>query len=144
MNGQELLKSARSGTQDGAQKVLDTIRGTIAILLYLNRLAVPNVNRNLAAIANNVHAQWAHSQTTYNAAHPNKPTTIAEYWSEWTKDANGNWFVTKYRTWRERTINTMRQYWANSTGEEAHSIKQPENVLEQTARVDRHNVNYLN
>ncbi|KAH5292828.1 hypothetical protein HBI11_188100 [Parastagonospora nodorum] len=130
MKEQDLLKSAKSGTHDGAQEVLDAIRGTIAVLLYLNRLAVPNVNGNLAAIANNIHAQWAHSQAIYNAAHPNEPTTIAEFWSEWTKDAYGNWFVTKYRTWCERTINTMRQYWATRTGDEAQSILDALNSLE--------------
>jgi hypothetical protein len=41
---------------DGAQKVLDATRGTIAMLLYLNRLALPNVNGKLAAIANNIYA----------------------------------------------------------------------------------------
>jgi hypothetical protein len=43
-------------SMDGAQKVLDATRGTIAMLLYLNRLALPNVNGKLAAIANNIYA----------------------------------------------------------------------------------------
>jgi hypothetical protein len=114
--------AVKSMTLDGAREVLNAIRGTIAVLLYMNRLAVPNVNGNLAAIANAVHAQLAHSQTLYNAAHPNEPTTIADFWSEWIKDRYGDWFVTKYRTWCEGAIRELRQMWGVRTDDESQTV----------------------
>jgi hypothetical protein len=102
--------------------VLAAIRGTIATLLYLNRLAVSNVNENLAAIANDVHAQLAHPETLYNAAHPNELATIADFWSEWIKDLYGDWFVTKYRTWCESAIRELRQWWAFRTDDESQTV----------------------
>jgi hypothetical protein len=113
---------AKSVALDDAEQVLAAIRGTNATLLYLNRLALPNVNGNLAAIANGVHAQLAHPQTLYNAAHPNELTTIADFWSERIKDLYGDWFVTKYRTWCERAIRELKQWWAFRTDDESQTV----------------------
>lgn len=122
LNRDKLEAYTKGMTFEDAEQVLAAIRGTIATLLYLNRLAVPNVNGNLAAIANGIHAQFAHSQTLWNAAHPNEPTTIADFWSEWIKDLYGDWFVKKYRNWCEGAIRELRQWWAFRTDDESQTV----------------------
>ncbi|KAH6613024.1 hypothetical protein C7974DRAFT_75046 [Boeremia exigua] len=89
MSPAKVLLRITSGSVDDAAEVLGAIRGTIAAMIYLNRQNTPNVKGNLAHVANNIRAQWLHSQTLYNAANPNAPTSVAQFWSKWIKDIFG-------------------------------------------------------
>jgi hypothetical protein len=110
MSPAKVTTRTSSRSVDDAVKVLPAVRGTIATILDLNRRNAPNVNGDLAHIANNIRAQWLNSQTLYNAANPNAQTSVAEFWSEWIKDHFGTNFVIKYRNWCQATITELRNY----------------------------------
>jgi hypothetical protein len=122
MSPEKVTDRTSSGSVDDAVKVLAAIRGTIATLLYLSRQNTPNVNGNLAHIANNIRAQWLHSQTLYNTANPSAQTSVAQFWSEWIKDIFGTPFVTKYRDWCQATITELRKYWGVRTDDDSQEI----------------------
>lgn len=66
--------------------VLEKLRASIAVLVYLNYKGTPNVNQRLTNIINDISVRWQYGQDSWDAEYPNSPVQIAEYWREWAPD----------------------------------------------------------
>jgi hypothetical protein len=117
----EVKKLAERGTQEAAMEAIRKIRAGIAAINYLNHQNPPNVNGRLTAIVNNIGAQFRASQDAHNAAFPNDPTTVGDFWFEWIRALYPT-AITRTRTWAAESIRLLRETWINSADAGAQEI----------------------
>lgn len=100
----------QSGNLGDAVYILEKIRSAIAAVRYLNIQTTPNVNSHLTSIVNNVGAQWRHSQQVYNMNHPDDPTSIGDFWTEWVKDFYDVFVVRDALKFCRTAIDALRRF----------------------------------
>jgi chitinase len=112
-----------------ANTILVKIRAAIATIRYLSHTGTPDVNARLTGVINNVGAQWRHAQEIWNAGHPNDPTTVGDFWTEWVKDFFDVWLIKHVRKWAQGAIDILREAWNSSADPGAQGVLDALNSL---------------
>jgi hypothetical protein len=116
-----LIIKSKSFTIPDTVELLTTLRACVGLIKYLDYTGTPNVNQRLSNIVNDMKDQWNHGQAAWNAAHPNDPVFIGDFWSEWLQDYYP-WVILFVTEYVQIGIDDMRRYWGVSTDDRAPAV----------------------